>query len=916
MAIKIPVSAQFDAADLKQQIQMVNDQIRVLASQVGQANKQKFEPINLRSKDDLNAFIKQMQKLLSIQTELKQTMGKAGQGATNPLMADWSKMYTDQAVRIKKMQSMLQFLGVEFNDQPAAKPKPPAHTPSNPSPTPHSEPQRNNQPPAWQNHLSTMLRNAGPVGGSISSALSTGLSGGAGAGLMGLVGGLAALGVGKIIGAIADKIGQAQDNVIGLDKLYRQVGGIVSFSSLQRGVMSTANRLGMTNSDAIALASSYSRSANIQPGQNLGTGMLVSGGLARSYGLDPNSVAGTMGQLSASRVVNNDQQLRRMGLLMGEAIGKSGAFAQAGEAMQAISDFATQQARMSLTAPNVPGYAGAMAGLMSSGIPGMDLQGSTNLLGRVNANLQRGGAMGDPSRAFMARMALRNGVNNPMALEVLQSGGAFGTISSTLGPDSLYGQRFGGNYQGDQTLLDMTRQGIHRAYGYGPDSVVALSRHLGVGINDALALDQMSSADMSGVSNRLSRLKLDPSSVNATSYAALGQIQSGKGLEVMGNEYLKRGGLDAGERQRLTDALKDTDPDKLKDILTQVAATHGPAKTEGSEIRDNVAKLNNQFEDYARRALPALDVMRMALVKMTGGSEDSLRRDYERGMRLDTQQQARRKYGWRIDAYGEEMKALQNKGVGLQTMGPDGDRYRALKRQQQLMRQQQLNFVEQGNTNAHAAAYGPQTAAEAALDSSYISSPSAAAAGSGAAGNWAGNNVGNVKDVNGNWRRFSTQRDGIAASAGQLLRYSTGKFKGGRKRTLREIVSTYASGDPEVPRYIQQASEWTGYGPDQPLDLTDQDTLLNVTRAILRKENVRNASIPQSEVKAGVNMALNNQNNYKIAPETMPAGQRGGKIDISDANINVNLQYPDGRTQTQSVQVKSSFTQPRSFASR
>jgi hypothetical protein len=63
-------------------------------------------------------------------------------------------------------------------------------------------------------------------------------------------------------------------------------------------------------------------------------------------------------------------------------------------------------------------------------------------------------------------------------------------------------------------------------------------------------------------------------------------------------------------------------------------------------------------------------------------------------------------------------------------------------------------------------------------------------------------------------------------------------------------------------------------------------------------------------------MALNNQNNYKIAPETMPAGQRREKSDISDANINVNLQYPDGRTQTQSVPVKSSFTQLRSFASR
>jgi hypothetical protein len=294
MAIKIPVSAQFDAADLKQQIQMVNDQIRVLASQVGQANKQKFEPINVKSKDDLNAFIKQMQKLLSIQTELKQTMGKTGQGATNPLMADWSKMYTDQAVRIKKCSPCSSFSAWSLTTSQRRNLSR-QHLPSNPSPAPHSRPQNNNQPPAWQNHLSTMLRNAGPVGGTISGAMNAGLSGGAGAGLMGLVGGLAALGVGKIIGAVADKIGQAQDNVIGLDKLYRQVGGIVSFSSLQRGVMSTANRLGMTNGDAIALASTYSRAANIQPGQNLGTGMLVSGGLARSYGLDPNSVAGTIG---------------------------------------------------------------------------------------------------------------------------------------------------------------------------------------------------------------------------------------------------------------------------------------------------------------------------------------------------------------------------------------------------------------------------------------------------------------------------------------------------------------------------------------------------------------------------------------------------------------------------------------------
>ncbi|CAB5721622.1 Uncharacterised protein [Citrobacter werkmanii] len=412
---------------------------------------------------------------------------------------------------------------------------------------------------------------------------------------------------------------------------------------------------------------------------------------------------------------------------------------------------------------------------------------------------------------------------------------------------------------------------------------------------------------MSGVSDRLRRLKINPDSVNATSYAALGQIQSGKGLEVMGNEYLKRGALDAGERQRLTDALIKGDPEKLKDVLTQVAATHGPAKTEGSEIRDNVAKLNNQFEDYARRALPALDVMRMALVKMTGGSEDSLRRDYEKGMRLDTQQQARRKYGWRLDAYQQEMNTLQDKGVGMQTIGPEGDRYRALKRQQQLMRQQQLNFVEQGNANAHAAAYGPQTAGEAALGGN-ISSPSAAAAGSGAAGNWAAGNVGNLKDTQGNWRRFPTQQAGIAASAGQLLRYSTGAFKGGRKRTLREIVATYAAGDPEVPRYIQQASKWTGFDPDQELDLRDQDTLKRVTAAVLRKENTKNTRLPVSTVEAGINDALRNSFNYSADR---------GQLNVNGGQMEIVVKDQRGNVlQTQQQPVTASFQQSRSWANR
>lgn len=413
MAIKIPVSAQFDAADLQQQIKMVNDQIRILASQVGNANKQKWEPINLKSKDDLQGFIKQMDLLMKKQTDFATKMKQTGQGG-NPLFADFKKMAEGRlGEQIKYMESVLGWAGVEFSNLPAPKPpkKPPVVPPAPPSPP----------EPAWRKELGrqgmsglhSILGNAGPIGGTISNALNTGMSSGASAGMAGLVGGLAALGVGKIIGAIADKIGQAQDNAIGLDKLYRQVGGMVAYSNLRSGVGDIANRLGMNNADAIGMASTYTRASNLRLGMNLGTGLLVSGGLARGYGLDPNSVAASFGSLGATGVTNSDQSIRRTGMMMGEAIAKSGAFAQAGDAMTAITDFANTQARMSLSQPNIAGYGGALAGLMSSGVPGMDLQGAGSLLNRMNGAVMHGGNMGEASQAFSARLGLRRGINDP-----------------------------------------------------------------------------------------------------------------------------------------------------------------------------------------------------------------------------------------------------------------------------------------------------------------------------------------------------------------------------------------------------------------------------------------------------------------------------------------------------------------------
>jgi hypothetical protein len=133
----------------------------------------------------------------------------------------------------------------------------------------------------------------------------------------------------------------------------------------------------------------------------------------------------------------------------------------------------------------------------------------------------------------------------------------------------------------------------------------------------------------------------------------------------------------------------------------------------------------------------------------------------------------------------------------------------------------------------------------------------------------------------------------------------TGAFKGGRKRTLREIVATYAAGDPEVPRYIQQASKWTGFDPDQELDLRDQDTLKRVTAAVLRKKR---RTPDASQHQRRINDALRNSFNYSADR---------GQLNVNGGQMEIVVKDQRGNVlQTQQQPVTASFQQSRSWANR
>ena len=67
------------------------------------------------------------------------------------------------------------------------------------------------------------------------------------AGVAGLIGGVVALGVGKLVGGVMNKIGDAQTDAIGYDTLKRQLGDVnVSFFSVLQRSMHAASRMPST----------------------------------------------------------------------------------------------------------------------------------------------------------------------------------------------------------------------------------------------------------------------------------------------------------------------------------------------------------------------------------------------------------------------------------------------------------------------------------------------------------------------------------------------------------------------------------------------------------------------------------------------------------------------------------------------
>jgi hypothetical protein len=500
----------------------------------------------------------------------------------------------------------------------------------------------------------------GPAGGVAAGAVGTGMSAGFGAGLMGLVGGMVALGVSKFVGAVMEKIDQAESNAVDYDKLKRTLGDVgVSFGSLKTIVTSAADNLKITYTEAARLGTQFTKLANLsgRDHRTLGDELGVGVGLSRSFGLDPSQGVGVMGSMRGLGVTRDVQDSRKFALLIGETIGKSGAFAKADEVMGAIAGYAESQTRQSLGGANVSGYAGMFAGMVGSGIPGLDPSGAGALLARLNSSISGGGAMGEASQFFSGKIGARMGLD-VFQQKVLREQGAFGTSDSAFSRDSVYGRYMGDQGpSGGQTNLSAQLAALKGDYGSDKGMLaMATANHLGVSTSQAMALHMIDPMQM-GEMQRYGLKNMNGAGIGNLSKALYGNEGDRQYLK---EQYLGRTGADAlhGSDRMALEGAK-TDPE-LKQALANIASKYDQERTQGSDIRDSKNLLDNLKVAMADKLVPYTQDIRAGVLFLAGKDKhmtgDDVQRDIER---QESQSRAKNIQG----RYGNDISAAEAAGA-------------------------------------------------------------------------------------------------------------------------------------------------------------------------------------------------------------------------------------------------------------
>lgn len=596
--VKIGVKAEFDGSS-------VDAGVSSLANKVNQANKSQYNPISDKAVKNAEALNKAFQQLTRIDADLKHRAKATGQSGSSYENFNWESAYPSAAQRSKKQQAAQAYVSNPHNFGSSGSGPSRAGFASN----------------AIVSAAQAGLRATGPAGGVAAGALGSGMSAGFGAGAMGLLGGMLALGVGKLVGAAMERVTQAENNSVALDALKRSLGDVnISFAALKSVVNSGADNLKITYEEAGRLTSQFVKLGNVSGDQHksLAGELEVGVGLSRAFGLDPSQGMGVMGEMRGVGVTSNTQDSRKFALLIGETIGKADAFAKSGEVMEAISGFATSQTRNNLGVANSDGFAGMLSAMVGSKTPGMDVAGSTSMLAKIGASLSAGGSHGEASQFFTGMVGSRMGLD-PIQTQIMREGGAFSTSSKMFGEGSAASKYGIAGPQGDKTFLQGSLDMLREKYGHNPGQLAqATSNHLGIGINQAMGVLSIKPNEMGEMQKYADLGKMSGNGIGNLSKSLYGSDSERQGIasSLLGRKDVSAS--DKGELQRLMNSGSATEQ---REILAKLTAQYDQERTTGSDIRDSKASLDNIKTSLADKLVPLMQEVRHGIMYMAGAGK-------------------------------------------------------------------------------------------------------------------------------------------------------------------------------------------------------------------------------------------------------------------------------------------------------
>jgi hypothetical protein len=612
--IGIGIEAQLDTAKVEQEL-------NAFGRRVAQANKVQFNPVSIKSVEDLKRLTKASEEYMKVADALRRKAKGTNQSGRMVHEMDFESMFPNATARQAQMLKAAQRL--MGSGAFSAPPSLPTSGGGGGGAAPPGSGGGSSLGGAAANVVQAGLRAAGPVGNVAAGAVGTGMSAGFGAGLMGLMGGLLAFGVGKVVSSAMEKVSQAEDNSVALDRLKRTLGDVnVSFGALKSVVHNGADNLKITYAEAGQLAQQFTKLGNLSGDQykTLADELGVGVGMSRAFGLDPSQGVGVMGQMRGVGATSNSTESRRFALLIGETIGKAGAFAKADEVMDAIANYATSQTRANTGFANEAAYAGTYSALVGSKAPGMDPQNVAGILARVNASLTAGGAKGEASQFMTGMVGNRLGLD-PLQTQIFREGGMFATKRSMFGEGSSYSRYMGGGMamggDADVTHFEARMAELKKNPAYANNKLLlaqAAANDTGLSMNQAMNLIDLQPNQMGQMQGYADLGKLSGSGIGNLSKALYG---SGDERQDLSRNLLGRDDVSQTDKDALKEAMKG--PESVqREVLARLTAQYDQERTQGSDIRDSKNALDNIKVSLADKIAPAINEMRMGIMHLAG----------------------------------------------------------------------------------------------------------------------------------------------------------------------------------------------------------------------------------------------------------------------------------------------------------